>query len=165
MKIIILSLLIFNTFSYACMTKVKLRFGDIVYAEQVFVGTVEKYEIFDQNGTQMFDRTESRLGEYAVITFKIEKNISGADENSTIEVYWSNSTFGIPDMLEEDHYLVSLSGDKQPPLRGPSATIVSSSRPELKTLLQAPCSDPFLLEPNEENIEKAKKLLDGVGSK
>ena len=139
-------------FSHACYTQAEFKFEDVVLANTVFVGDLVKYEVIKPN--QEFD-----LSEYAIMTFAVSEYLGGKLSKKRLDVYWHNSTFAIPSKLKNDRYLVAVTTNKQPPLRGPSATIFPSQRPDLPSVLQAPCADPFLLEPNKENLERAKELL------
>jgi len=65
----------------------------------------------------------------------------------------------MPKKLNSNKYLVAITNNNQPPLRGPSATVSPTQRKDISRLLQAPCSSPFKLEPTKENINKVKDLL------
>lgn len=138
--------------SHACIIAVERKIEDVALADAVFVGELVKYEVIKPR--ENFD-----LSAYAILTFVVEDRIGGELRESRIEVYWHNSTFGMPASLKLNRYLVALTAHKQPPLRGPSAVIFASKRPDLPSVLQAPCADPFLLEPTEQNLEQVKNLL------
>lgn len=150
----LLFVLSYSGTSHACRTTAKFKIEDIVLANAVFVGELVKYEVIKP--IEDFD-----LSAYAVLTFVVVEDIGGEMREKRIEVYWHNSTFGMPSSLNLGRYLVAVTTDKQPPLRGPSAAIFASQLPELPSVLQAPCADPFLLEPNKQNLEQVKNLLKG----
>lgn len=144
--------MVYSDTSHACRTNAEFKIEDVALADAVFVGELVKYEVVKPK--EHFD-----LSAYAVLTFVVEEPIEGGQSGKRIEVYWHNSTFGMPPSLKLDHYLVAVTTDKQPPLRGPSAAIFASQRPDLPSVLQAPCATPFLLEPTKQNLEQVKSVL------
>ena len=131
-----------SNFSHACITQAEFKFDDISLADSVFVGELVKYDVVKPN--QEYD-----LSVYAIITFSVGEYLKGKPKEGKLEVYWHNSTFSLPSKLKNDRYLVAITFNEQPPLRGPSATIFASARPDLPSVLQAPCADPFLLKFNK----------------
>jgi hypothetical protein len=133
---------------HACMTSSEIRLADILMADEIFIGKVTNYELSNGAG----------LSQYATITFKVIDDIYNSSNGEIREVYWHNSTFGMLEDLNRTEYLVATTSNQQPRLRGPSATIFPSKKNK-PSLLQAPCSSPFLLEPTETNMALIKGLL------
>lgn len=150
--LIIITILAIIPPANACIAFSSLRLADILMADEIFVGEVTDYKLYKP-------RKDRDLSEYGVITFKVIDNITGKSDSEIKEVYWHNSTFGMPKKLNANKYLVAITNNSQPRLRGPSATIFPSQRKDIASLLQAPCSSPFMLEPTKENINKVKTLL------
>jgi len=153
----ILFTLVCCQYSYACSTLAEFKFKDIVLASTVFVGDLVKYEVVKPK--QKLD-----LSAYAILSFTVSEYLAGELREKNLKVYWHNSTIGVPMKLENTRYLVAVTSNKQPPLRGVSATIFKSHRPNLIRVLQAPCAFGFLLAPNKENLERAKKLLKKIAT-
>lgn len=150
--LMLLVVMSYSKTSHACRTNAEFKIEDVVLADSVFIGQLVKYEVLKPKAA--FD-----LSAYAVLTFVVEEHIGGKVSKGRIDVYWHNSTFGMPASLNLNRYLVAVATDMQPPLRGPSAAIFPSQRPDLPSVLQAPCAAPFLLEPTTQNIEQVTNLL------
>ena len=156
LKVWILAL--FGTMTYsdaahACVIRAAFRIEDVVLADAVFVGELVNYQLFKP-------RPDFDLSEYAVLTFIVQERLRGKSKDKRLRVHWRNSTYGMPSSLRIGVYLVAVTTTgRQPPLRFGSATIFPSSRPDLPSVLQAPCADAFLLEPTSERLEEVRSLL------
>lgn len=133
----------------ACITFAPFEFEDIRQADAVFVGSVERYEIVE------YEDEGGVARDYGLITVDVKRTIKGKVPD-TVQLYWGNSTFALPDRLQAANPSIFAAVRAESaglPLRGPSATIFPSHRPELLQLLQAPCSGGFIL-PYAEDIDR-----------
>lgn len=107
-------------------------------------------------------RPES-LADYGLLTVHVDTVIKGTVPKK-VQLYWWNSTFGLPESLEIETPLligaVSAEGQNLP-VRVGSATVFPTRRPDLLQLLQAPCSEPFLLDDTSQNVENVRTILGG----
>lgn len=143
--------------AHACRTFVSPKFEDVSYADVVVIGRVDNYRIIrdeafrnrmlaspnlsaDMRKTYE-DPKKSLLPDYARFDIEIEEILVGQAPRR-LSVIWDNSTFGEPDYMTSARYLIALRrpGSANPPLRGPSATILPSPEPNTLTILQSPCS-------------------------
>ncbi|MDH4742609.1 hypothetical protein OMP43_01110 [Sphingomonas sp. CBMAI 2297] len=150
----------------ACMTFVPLRAEDVRYADTVVVGRVEKYRIIrhDPSGRKA-DRVVKSPGpiwDYARFEVVVDQVLLGRAPRR-LSVTWDNSTFDEPESMAPGPYLIALRNPARPipPLRGPSATIFPAPRADLPTLLQAPCSSPFLLPAAGGDADAVRGILAG----
>ena len=148
----LLYVIFYGNSSHACIMAVERKIEDVAFADAVFVGGLVKYEVVKP-------RDKFDLSAYAILTFDVEKLVGGDLRKKRIQIYWHNSTFGMPENLTLRRYLVAITTHKQPPSRGPSAVIFASQRLGLISVLQAPCAEPFLLEPTEKNVEQVRNVL------
>lgn len=149
----LLGSLLISEAAHACLTRAEFTTEDVVVADGVFVGELVEYQLFKPRG-------DLGLSEYAVLTFVVRERLRGKGKDKPLRVHWHNSTYGMPSSLRLGLYLVAVTTTgTQPPLRGPSATIFPSSRPDLPSVLQAPCADAFLLEPTSEMLQEVRSLL------
>jgi hypothetical protein len=140
----------------ACITDLPLRPVDVRQADVVFTGRLLKYERVSPG------RPDS-LSDYGLITIRVETVMQG-QITGDIQLYWWNSTFGVPkEWTRGENLLVAARRADRPglPLRGPSATVFPSRRPDLPQVLQAPCSSPFIFPSSSENIETMQAVLAG----
>ncbi|MEZ5921597.1 MAG: hypothetical protein R3C60_09640 [Parvularculaceae bacterium] len=145
-----------TTSAQACMGVAPFVIEDIKAADVVLVGDVTNYSV---EGCQPEEAPS--LACYGLIDIDVSETLQGeAREHWTL--YWWNSTFGVPEKWELDNPLI-IAGrwakSRGLPLRGPSATVFPSKRPELLQVLQAPCSRPFLLQADQETISQVRGLL------
>lgn len=124
----------------ACWTWTPLHIEDIGQADAIFTGRVIRYELVSPGRPNSLD-------EYALLTVRVDKVLRG-EIAGDVQLYWWNSTFGVPRTMAFDGPIIiaaSGAGRTGLPLRGPSATVFPSRRPDLLQILQAPCSSPFIL--------------------
>lgn len=146
----------------ACGISVKRGLNDVVYADVVVVGRISNYRIVRDETFRrkmlanpklspdlrlLYEGPGSLLSDYARFDVEVDELLVGKTPKR-FSVTWDNSTFGEPEEMPAGPFLIALRdpGSAMPPLRGPSATILPSPDPTTLTLLQAPCSRPFLLE-------------------
>jgi hypothetical protein len=152
-----------TTPSWACMVFVSPKLEDVNYADVVVLGRISNYRIVRDEAfrkhmltsrhltadmRRMYsDPKQGLMTDYARFDIQVEKVLKG-QAGTNVSVTWDNSTFGEPGKMKTGRYLVALrrSNSASPPLRGPSATIAPNPNPTLLTVLQAPCSSPFLYE-------------------
>ncbi|WP_444946483.1 hypothetical protein ACJJIP_06730 [Microbulbifer sp. VTAC004] len=154
-RIILLLLFLKSSAVSACIKIENFIFENIISANHIFVGKVENYIVVDKNRYTGMPR-------HALITFSVEEELFGKHDSSIVDLFWTNSTFGLPGQLDEDRYLVaSAKVDGQ----GIIETQYPFKLSKLEGVLQAPCTAPFLLKPSVDNIEKAKKALSVVSAR
>ena len=109
------------------------------------------------------EQQTSYLSDYARFDVVVDEVLVGKAPK-TFSVTWDNSTFGEPETLPSGPYVIALRDPAaaMPPIRGPSATIVANPDPGTLTLLQAPCSSPFMFESTSEEAAAVRKLLPGL---
>jgi len=159
----------------ACVESPPLVPGDIRYADVVVVGRIANYAIVpDAEGRRRLrhllhipaDSPRARemtvLGDYARFTILVDEVLAGR-AGPTLIATWDNSTFPEPETMAPGPYLIALRDprSRMPPLRGPSATILPNLEPGSLTLLQAPCSAPFLFEAGSEQAAAVRRILEG----
>ena len=152
--------------AHACITSVPVELVDIEYADVVVVGRIDNYTIVrDPVARQMFadsndllpDRrksleSESFMSDYSRFDVIVDEVLLGKAPQ-TLTVIWDNSTFSLPETMPSGPLLIAL--------RGPfpsSGTILSSPESNFLTVLQAPCSAPFMFatESDEANAIRNK---------
>jgi len=139
----------------ACIDIVPFEIDDIRHADAVFTGTLIDYHVAE--GPKRYS-----LNKYGLLTFRVDTVIEGKLPR-TIQLYWWNSTFSLPESMDGGQRLIVAAVDsgKRLPLRGASAYVQSSMRPDLQQVLQAPCSAPFLLPYTEPSVANVVKVLRG----
>lgn len=151
----------------ACTASAPLNLDDIRYADAVVVGRVANYEIvLDQQWRREHPdlvsdpATDRFLTDYARFNIVIDEVLLGSVAQ-TITVTWDNSTFEEPESMAPGPYLIALRSPRsaEPPLRGPSATIVPNLEPASLTVLQAPCSAPFMFEQESREAARIRGML------
>ncbi len=141
----------------ACMKDAPFVIEDVKLADVVFQGDVERYSV---KGCALGETRT--LFCYSLIDVSVTETFYG-EKRDHWTLYWWNSTFGVPDDWEYEKSMIFAGrweGSARPPLRGPSATVYASERPELLQVLQAPCSTPFILEPSPGTVAKVRSLVD-----
>lgn len=109
----------------------------------------------------------------AKLTFEVEKLYKG-EASEKIDVIWQNSTFGVPETLEEfersygESLVVGLIEFDTPiPMKAPSAAIFGLPK-ELQSyhkILQAPCAPPFMFSDKMPKNPAIAKALNKYGIK
>jgi len=140
----------------ACMMKAPFQIEDIAQADAIFTGRLIRYELVSPGRANSLD-------EYGLLTVRVDKVLKGK-VSGDVQLYWWNSTFGVPKTLPFDGpIIVAASGVERTglPLRGPSATVFPSRRPDLLQVLQAPCSSPFILPYVAKSEDNIRAVLRG----
>jgi hypothetical protein len=108
-----------------------------------------------------YEGKNSLLSDYTRFNIQVDKVISGS-ASAVIAATWDNSTFSLPETMPDGPYVIALRRPQSPvpPLRGPSATIFPNQEPDLLTVLQAPCAQPFLFEANSAEAQAVLKILE-----
>ena len=151
----------------ACMAEAPLDLDDVRYADAVVVGRIANYEmVLDQQWRRehpdlvIDPATDRFMTDYARFDVIVDEVLLG-DVARTITVTWDNSTFGEPESMLPGPYLIAFRNPRSagPPLRGPSATIVPNREPASLTILQAPCSVPFMFEQESDEAAGIRRIL------
>lgn len=140
----------------ACMTDAPFHIEDIRQADVVFSGQLIHYEVVSPG------RPDS-LDEYGILTVRVSEVFKGK-VSGDVKLYWWNSTFGMPKTMERKQpiMIAATRADSEGlPLRGPSATVFATRRPDLLQVMQAPCSDPFILAYSEMGAANIRTILGG----
>jgi len=156
--------------AYGCMAEAPLDLADVQYANAVVVGRIANYrmvldpairrELRDPIGDR--DPAQARfLPDYARFELVVDEVLLG-NIGQTISVTWDNSTFAHPETMPSGPFLIAMRDPRSaaPPLRGPSAYIAANPEPDFLTVLQAPCSAPFIFERNSEEAAAIRRILD-----
>ncbi|MEO9599540.1 hypothetical protein [Parasphingorhabdus sp.] len=129
---------------------------DIRQADAIFSGSVLSYEIVSSSNP-------GTLEDYGLIKVRVEESLKG-DIAGDVQLYWWNSTFGMPEELnltDPALFAVVAPGENSLPLRGSSATIFPSRRPDLLQVFQAPCAGAFMLPYASGSAENVRRILQG----
>lgn len=154
--------------AHACRMRPALDVGDIKYASVVVIGRVSHYEIvLDQAARQRRQDLLARSpdmspalrrllseqtafgSDYARFDVRVDTVLAGR-ASKTLSVTWNNSTFGEPDKMPEGPFLIALV---------PGATGLGSEKPKSLTVLQSPCSLPFILEKASAEADAVRSIL------
>lgn len=160
----------------ACRMFVSPNFEDIGYADIVVIGRIANYRIIrdEEFRRRMLaspglspdmrkiyeDSKQGLLPDYARFDIQVEEALVG-QVSGKLSVTWDNSTFGEPDQMAPERYLIALRrpSSATPPLRGPSATVFPSPDPDALTLLQAPCSTAFIYNADSDQARTIRGIL------
>lgn len=147
-----------------------LDLEDVRYADAVVVGRITNYrmvldpairrELRDLIGGR--DPARARfLPDYARFDVVVDEVLLGT-VGRTITLTWDNSTFTEPETLPPGPFLIAMRDPRSaaPPLRGPSAYSGPSREPDSLTVLQAPCSVPFMFARDSEEATAIRGILD-----
>ncbi|MEP7008435.1 MAG: hypothetical protein ABI810_20820 [Sphingomonas bacterium] len=163
--------------AHACWTQVPLVPDDIKYADVVVVGRIANYRfVRDEEFRRRMlanpalspemrkhyeDKDATLMGDYARFDVLVDQVLVGKPPR-TISVTRYNSTFGTPKAIDPGLLLVALrkASSAMPPLRGPSATVWPNAEPDSMTVLQAPCSSPFMLPSMGDEARAVRAILD-----
>lgn len=167
--------------AHACFTRVPPVMADVRYASVVVIGRVANYRIvLDQEVRRKrremlahspnmpasmrrdYANQKHFLSDFARFDVVVDEVLTGAPPR-IIPVTWNNSTFGEPETMAPGPYLIALRDPAAalPPLRGPSGFIPPNPDSSTLTLLQAPCSSPFLFSVASEEAGAVRRLVDG----
>lgn len=140
----------------ACAFPAEFQVDDVKFADAVVSGRIRNYEIVEN---------------YAVITIVVDRSMSGQKYitdslfrySEEAKVSWQNSTFELPEGMPQDLRIFALRrvGSAGPPLRAASGVIYPDPRGLEFTILQAPCSSPFILPHSTMGWDNIQKILDG----
>ena len=159
----------------ACRIYVPIALEDVRFADVVVIGRVTNYRIIrdeafrrrmlsnpnlSEEMRRHYTSGESLLPDFARFEVEVVERLSGSVPRR-FSVTWDNSTFGEPERMSAGAYLIALRRPSSllPPLRGPSAYIGPSPDPNSLTLLQAPCSRPFLFESGSAEAHTVRRLI------
>ena len=137
--------------AHACMTLAPIELSDVKYANLVVVGRISNYAVIgDANFISAYARFDVLIDEVLV-----------GDAPETLTVTWDNSTYGEPANVPAGPYLIALRDPRSAmlPLRGPSATILPNPESSLLTVLQAPCTPPFIFTIDSDEARAVLKIL------
>jgi hypothetical protein len=139
-----------GTPAYACIRLVPVELADLEYADVVVVGSISHYEIVGN---------PDYIGSYAKFDVLVDEALLGKAAQE-ISVTWGNSTFSLPETMPSGSLLIALRdpGSKMPPLRS-TGTILRDPRSDLLTVLQAPCSSPFMFASGSEEAKAIRQML------
>lgn len=140
----------------ACLDIAPFVMEDMRQADVVFIGKPVAYERISPD-------EPDTLSDYGLLTVHAEQVLKGSASGDVV-LYWWNSTFAVPETFEtSDRVLIAAinSSSNGPPLRGASATVLPTQRPDLLQILQAPCSGPFILPASPEHDPLFQALLRG----
>ncbi|MCW1431588.1 hypothetical protein OLX23_20950 [Novosphingobium sp. JCM 18896] len=164
----------------ACIDIAPFKFEDIRYADAIVVGRISNFHVvLDQRARDdraemlkrpdlspefraMMENQSGWITDYAEFDVNVHQTITGNVPRKLV-VTWDNSTFSEPEVFPAGPYLIALRRPQSmiPPLRGGSATVLPTQRPDLFTVLQAPCAGVFILDSSQENIADAQRALKG----
>jgi len=158
----------------ACRTDAELKLEDIKFADVVVVGRITNYRIIlDQDfrrkmlalpnlspDLRQVYETGSIITDYAKFDVQIDEVLFGGAPRS-VSVTWDNSTFGEPKEMAPGPFLIAMRDPTamMPPLRGPSATIFPNPERDTLTVVQAPCSSPFIFESGSDEARTIRQML------
>ena len=159
----------------ACRMNAPLNIEDVRFADVVVVGRIANYRIVRDHEFRRkmlasphmrpdmrkhYGPRTSLLPDYARFEILVDELLLGTAPRR-MTVTWDNSTFGEPETMAAGPFLIALRRptSRIPPLRGPSATVLPNREPALPTLLQAPCSIPFLFPGNSDHARTIRRML------
>lgn len=136
--------------AHACIRMVPVELADIEYADVVVVGRIDDYELVGNEGL---------ISSYAKLDVLVEEILLG-NAPQEIPVTWENSTFSIPKTMPSGSFLIALRDpeSEMPPLRS-SGTIFPSPKSDFLTVLQAPCSGPFIFASGSDEAKAIRQRL------
>ncbi len=168
----------------ACRIEAPINIQDIELADLIVIGTVKEYAtVSDAKARERRQEKIQRLAgeanpqinkilksqtsypsDYARFEIHVEQVLKG-ESSDEVTAVWHNSTFAEPDRLNSETYLIALVAptSPRPPLRGPSATLLPRPDGESFSVLQAPCSTPFLLEADSSAAKEVRMKLRAGG--
>ncbi|ANL41079.1 hypothetical protein AMC82_CH02640 [Rhizobium phaseoli] len=160
----------------ACPWLERLELNDVSHADVVVVGRVGNYTmVLDPEARrrrqELLARTSGKfreiletqstfLSDYARFDIVVEEVLRGT-ASDRLTVTWDNSTFGEPRNMPPGPFLIALrnADSPQPPMRGPTATILPTPEPAYLTVLQAPCAPEFIFESTSDQAESIREIL------
>ena len=141
----------------ACTEGAELVLGDVRYADTVVLGRIANYSRVPEK-----DDLFGLIFPYSRFDIVVEEVLKGRAP-PVITVTWENSTFEQPEKIgPPGKYLIALQSPGtvvELPLRALSATIMELPEPDLPTVLQAPCSVPFIFEMGSKDAAALRWLV------
>ncbi|MFM7333013.1 MAG: hypothetical protein ACKO1H_01150 [Tabrizicola sp.] len=165
---------------HSCMMAAELVLEDVRLADVVVIGAIENYKVVldpkareerkallerlpadtDPEFREILESQDAFLSDYARFDVLVGEVLLGT-ASDRISVVWDNSTFGEPDKVPTGSYLVALIAptSPQPPLRGPSATVLPRPDASSLSVLQAPCSGAFIFPVDATAVAEIRAIL------
>jgi len=162
----------------ACRIPLGLDPDDIQYADVVVVGRITGYQIvrdpdFEVRRLRMLAQPDlppvmreiyskkRLLPDYPRFEIRVDEVLKG-DAADLLIATWDNSTFQEPEEMGDGQFLIALRepSSPAPPMRGPSATILSNRDPAPFTVLQAACAPAFIFEVGSERATGVRAILE-----
>lgn len=162
--------------AWGCRTHARLEPADVRFADAVVVGRIVNYRIvrdFEFRRKMLASpnlpatlrevyqsRTATLMTDHARFDILVDQ-VLGGRATGRITATWYNSTFGIPESLPAGPQLIALRrpSSPMPPLRGPSATMAGDGKSNIPTVLQAPCSSPFMFPIASAEARTVRRIL------
>jgi hypothetical protein len=142
----------------ACTEGAELVLSDVQYADTVVLGRIANYSRVSEKG----DPFIGLIYPYSRFDIVVDEVLKG-HAPPVLTVTWVNSTFAQPEKVgPPGKYLIALQSPESavvPPLRASSAAIMELPQPDLPTVLQAPCSVPFMFEGGTKDAAVLRSLL------
>lgn len=154
--------------AHACRMYLPHNADDIRSADAVVIGRVSNYRLVldpeaRANWAKQYaprEMPDGFISDYALFDVTVDEVLAGNPPRK-FTISWNNSTFGEPKTMAAGPFLIGLRRLGSPqPLRGPSGMTAPPPREVLFTLLQEPCSSPFMFESGSEEAAAARRLLE-----
>jgi hypothetical protein len=159
----------------ACRVDKPINLEDIKYADLVVVGRLTGYRIVRDEEFRRkmlanpnlspamknsYQGSQTLAGDYGELSIKADRNLKGKTP-MRLKVSWHNSTFGLPETLKRGVYLFALRRNDTKEPRPVAHELPLFSGPAIGdyTLLQAPCSYPFMFNIDSDEARKARSYL------
>jgi hypothetical protein len=109
---------------------------------------------------EIYAGQQGLISDYARFVIKVDEVLSGKAPRRLI-VTWDNSTYPEPQTMPVGSFVFALSRPPadRPSLRGPSPKGSSHRRPKLMTILQAPCTEAFIIGSGNDDARVVRGLL------
>lgn len=166
----------------ACRIMSRLDLGYIQHAEIVVVGRISNYEIVldpkvredrarrlaasppaNPDRRRALEEQSSFMTDYARFDVVVDEVLAG-EAMGTLSVIWDNSTFGEPESMPSRPMLIALRdpASTAPILNGFSTSALVNAEPgSALTVLQAPCTVPFIFDSTSDNAAIIRDMLQG----
>lgn len=116
-------------------------FKDVRYADVVVIGQIADYKIIEPT---------ERLGRYARFNVQVDSVVLG-EAVKELDVWWSNSTFSLPEHMEDGSYIIALR----------RMALLDDARDESIELtpVQKACSSAFIYRADSEQALTIQEIL------
>jgi hypothetical protein len=135
----------------ACIVHGGFELSNIQDADIVFEGQVVKYEYIESDGVNV---------DYALVSFDVTHRFFG-EVNDRVTIYWSHPVQ--PNSMWEgpDRAIVAVQSSERQlePIFVGTSLVSFSHRPDLPRIIDQPCSDPFILPPDDALRDALVKLM------